>query len=118
MHLALYVFTHHILPTICLLSPPGLYVLVTAHVAIYKLYEIIAVLIKCFHCDLQFEPVIQINNIDHVHHILVYKCHNLTNTAGEDNSAPCRQVHEEAIRCYYNVLIAGWAVGGGVRKLL
>ena len=65
---------------------------------------------------MQFEPVIEIDNIDHVHHILIYKCHDLTGTPGANASAPCYQVHEEARRCYFSVLIAGWAVGGGVRK--
>ena len=48
--------------------------------------------------------------------MLVYKCRNLTNTPAATASGPCHTVHEEARACLGNLLIAGWAVGAGVRK--
>ena len=48
--------------------------------------------------------------------MLVYKCMDLTNSSAANTSAPCHSVHEEANACRGNLLIAGWAVGAGVRK--
>ena len=48
--------------------------------------------------------------------MLVYKCLDLTNSPAATASGPCHSVHEEANACRGNLLIAGWAVGAGVRK--
>ena len=56
--------------------------------------------------------------MDHVHHMLVYKCHDLTNSPGANNSDECSDVHAEARYCYLNLLIAGWAVGAGVKNIV
>ena len=58
------------------------------------------------------------DTIDHVHHMLVYKCHDLTNTSGANINDVCDNVHEEVNYCYANVLIGGWAVGAGVRNIV
>jgi len=51
----------------------------------------------------------------HVHHMLVYKCSDLTSIVGANNAdGPCHSIHEEARDCQDNLLIAGWAVGAGV----
>ena len=59
--------------------------------------------------------MLQPNTSDHVHHILVYKCHDLTGTPAASSSDVCSDIHEEAIACQGDLLIAGWAIGGGVR---
>ena len=56
------------------------------------------------------------NTSDHVHHLLVYKCHNFRDSSAANESNMCHQVHEEARFCRANLLIAGWAVGAGVSK--
>ena len=66
-------------------------------------------------CILQFEPMLQANTSDHVHHILIYKCDDLTNSSAANTSDVCDDVHPEADRCRANLLIGGWAVGAGVR---
>ena len=48
--------------------------------------------------------------------MLVYKCLDLTNSTAANASGPCRSIHEEAQACLGNLLIAGWAVGAGVRN--
>ena len=68
-----------------------------------------------FH-NLQFEALLQENTSDHVHHILVYKCDDLTNSSGANSSDVCEELHAEARRCRINLLIAGWAVGAQVCK--
>ena len=67
-------------------------------------------------CYLQFEPVLQSNTSNHVHHMLVYKCHDLTNSGAANSNSECEELHAEARYCRANLLIAGWAVGAGVRK--
>ena len=56
------------------------------------------------------------NTSDHVHHILVYKCREFRDSSAANENNVCRQIHEKAERCPNSLLIAGWAVGGGVRK--
>ena len=60
--------------------------------------------------------MLQQSTADRVHHMLIYKCHDLTNSTAANNSAECENVHPEARYCRANLLIAGWAVGAGVRK--
>ena len=48
--------------------------------------------------------------------MLVYKCRDLTNSSAATTSAPCHSVHEEANACRGNLLVAGWAIGAGVRQ--
>ena len=67
---------------------------------------------------LQFEPLIQMNTSDHLHHLLIYKCDDLTNSPAATTSGVCHSIHEEASACRTNLLVAGWGVGGGVRKVL
>ena len=47
--------------------------------------------------------------------MLIYKCNDLTNSSGANNSDECENVHAEARLCRRNLLIGGWAVGAGVR---
>jgi len=68
--------------------------------------------------NLQFEPVLQASTANHVHHMLIYKCRDLTGSPAANVSGPCYSVHPEAQACRGNLLIAGWAVGAGVRKLI
>ena len=62
--------------------------------------------------------MLQPDTIDHVHHMLVYKCHDLTGSPAANSSDECHSVHEEATYCYANLLIGGWAVGAGVRNVV
>ena len=62
--------------------------------------------------------MLQPDTIDHVHHMLVYKCHDLTNSPAANNSDECSDVHAEARYCYANLLIGGWAVGAGVKNFV
>ena len=57
--------------------------------------------------------MLQENTSDHVHHMLIYKCGDLTD--GANSSDECDNVHAEARLCRRNLLIGGWAVGAGVR---
>ena len=66
-------------------------------------------------CVLQFEPLLQPNTSERVHHILIYKCHDLTNSTAANTSDFCDDIHPEADLCRLNLLIGGWAVGAGVR---
>ena len=66
--------------------------------------------------NLQFEALLQENTSNHVHHILVYKCDDLTDSPAANSSDVCEELHAEARRCRINLLIAGWAVGAQVRK--
>ena len=59
--------------------------------------------------------MLQANTSDHIHHILIYKCDDLTNSSAANTSDVCDDVHPEADRCRVNLLIGGWAVGAGVR---
>jgi len=68
-------------------------------------------------CLLQFEPVITSDTTAHVHHMLLYKCADLTSIVGANNAdGRCHTVHEEARDCRDNLLIAAWAVGAEVCK--
>ena len=60
--------------------------------------------------------MLQPNTTDHVHHMLVYKCHNFTDSTAVNSNGECEDVHAEARYCRANLLIAGWAIGAGVRK--
>ena len=71
------------------------------------------ILMGCY--IMQFEAVLQENTSDHVHHILVYKCDDLTDSPLANSSDVCTVLHEEGRRCRRNLLISGWAVGAGVR---
>ena len=62
--------------------------------------------------------MLQSDTIDHVHHMLVYKCHDFVNMSAANSSDVCSNVHAEAIFCRTNLLIGGWAIGAGVRILL
>ena len=62
------------------------------------------------------EPLLQGNTSDHVHHMLIYKCSDLTNSSAATSSSICDHLHEEADACRSSLLIGGWAVGAGVRK--
>jgi len=62
----------------------------------------------------QFSPLIDNGNSEFVHHMLVYLCAGLNET--EVNvSAPCfGNAGATLSECLGGVLIAGWAVGGGI----
>ena len=62
--------------------------------------------------------MISSSNVRHVHHILVYKCAELTTPDSKNANGPCDDIHEEASDCKRNLLIAGWAVGAGVCVVL
>ena len=62
--------------------------------------------------------MLQPDNIDHVHHMLVYKCHDFPNGTAANISDECANVHAEARLCYDNLLIGGWAVGAGVKNIV
>ena len=62
--------------------------------------------------------MLQADTMDHVHHMLVYKCHDLTSSPAANISDVCDNVHPEITYCYANVLIGGWAVGAGVRNIV
>ena len=49
--------------------------------------------------------------------MLIYKCDDLTDSAGANSSDVCDDVHAEAEKCRRNLLIGGWAVGAGVRHI-
>ena len=51
-----------------------------------------------------------------MHHILIYKCYDLTDRPGANSSDVC-DAHAEVHRCRSNLLLAGWAVGAGVRHI-
>jgi len=62
----------------------------------------------------QYSPLIDNQNIELVHHMLVYLCAGLNETAVND-SAPCfGNAGATLSECLSGDLIAGWAVGGGV----
>ena len=58
------------------------------------------------------------DTMDHVHHMLVYKCHDFVNMSAADANDVCDDVHAEASSCRANLLIGGWAVGAGVRNII
>ena len=62
--------------------------------------------------SIQFEPVITSETTAHVHHMLIYKCKDLTEA--NVTNGPCHTIHQEARDCRNNLLVAGWAVGAGV----
>ena len=58
-----------------------------------------------------------IENLAHVHHILVYICAALNETQ-VNNSVPCiGNVGESLDECRGGEIIASWAVGGGVSNM-
>ena len=58
------------------------------------------------------------DTIEHVHHMLVYKCHDFMNMSAANSNDVCNNVHAEASLCRANLLIGGWAVGAEVKKLV
>ena len=63
----------------------------------------------------QYSAVIE--NLAHVHHILVYICAALNETQ-VNNSVPCiGNVGESLDECRGGEIIASWAVGGGVSSM-
>ena len=62
--------------------------------------------------------MLQPDTIEHVHHMLVYKCHDFMNISAANASDVCDDVHAEARLCQSNLLISGWAVGAGVRIIV
>ena len=67
---------------------------------------------------LQYSPLIDNENFDYVHHMLVYICAGL-NEAEVNDSAPCRGgVGVSLSACLAGEVLAGWAVGGEVSNML
>ena len=54
--------------------------------------------------------------MDHVHHMLVYRCADLTNSSAASTNEPCHSIPSEAQACRANILLGAWAIGAEVRN--